>query len=175
MEGFCIASATPVDRKRTAKIFVNSLKGIYHDKMLGNATKNFADMVVSGELIESSIKSGLVEDNSSSKKTGSGKKKEREAQAVYGEFQPNYTPYSFYPGYAPYYPSINNVAHNPYVYCRRQILSGLLCSFSFWASGPFVTSFEFGPRTLSFLFIYLFYWVFESFCISYLFCVYFRI
>ena len=33
--------------------------------------------------------------------------------------------------------------------CRRPILSGLLCSFSFWTSGPFVTSFEFGPRTLS--------------------------
>ena len=84
--------------------------------MLGNATKNFADMVVFGELIESSIKNGLVEDNSSSKKTGSGKKKEGEAQAVHGEFQSNYAPYSFYPGYAPYYQSINNVAHNPYVY-----------------------------------------------------------
>ena len=46
----------PLTEKETAKIFVNSLKGIYHDKMLGNATKNFADMVVSGELIESSIK-----------------------------------------------------------------------------------------------------------------------
>ena len=69
----------PLTEKETAKIFVNSLKGIYHDKMLGNATKNFADMVVSGEIIESSIKNGLVEDSSSSKKTGSGKKKEREA------------------------------------------------------------------------------------------------
>ena len=49
--------------RETIKIFVNSLKGIYHDKMLENATKNFADMVVSGELIESSIKNGLVEDN----------------------------------------------------------------------------------------------------------------
>ena len=33
--------------------------------------------------------------------------------------------------------------------CRRLILSELLCLFSFWTSGPFVTSFEFGPRTLS--------------------------
>ena len=103
----------PLTERETTKIFVNSLIGIYHDKMLGNATKNFADMVVSGELIESSIKNRLVEYNSSSKKTGSGKKKEGEAQAVHGEFQLNYTPYSFYPGYAPYYPSINNVAHNP--------------------------------------------------------------
>ena len=78
--------------------------------------KNFADMVVSGELIESSIKNGLVEDNSGSKKMESTKKKEGEAQVVHVEFQPNYAPYSFYPGYAPYYPSVNNVAPNPYVY-----------------------------------------------------------
>ena len=31
-------------------------------------------------------------------------------------------------------------------FCRRLILFGLL---RFWASSPFVTSFEFGPRTLS--------------------------
>ena len=41
----------PLTERETTKIFVNSLKGIYHDKMLGNATKNFAAMVVSGELI----------------------------------------------------------------------------------------------------------------------------
>ena len=46
----------PLTERETTKIYVNSLKRIYHDKMLGNATKNFADMVVSGELIESSIK-----------------------------------------------------------------------------------------------------------------------
>ena len=103
----------PLTERETTKIFVNSLKGIYHDRMLGNVTKNFADMVVSRELIKSSIKNGLVEDNLGSKKTGSAKKKEGEAQAVHGEFQLNYAPYSFYPGYAPYYPSINNVAHNP--------------------------------------------------------------
>ena len=93
----------PLTERETTKIFVNSLKRIYHDKMLGNATKNFADMVVSREFIESSIKNGLVEDNSGSKKTGSVKKKEGEAQAVHVEFQPNYAPYSFYRGYAPYY------------------------------------------------------------------------
>ena len=36
--------------------------------------------------------------------------------------------------------------------CRRLILSGLLCLFSFSASGPFVTRFEFRPRTLSFFY-----------------------
>ena len=105
--------------------------------MLGNATKNFADMVVSGELIKSSIKNRLVEDNLSSKKTGSGKKKEGEAQAVYGEFQPNYTPYSFYPGYAPYYPSINNVTHNPYVYQpSKPVVSPTLAMNTAYATQP---------------------------------------
>ena len=33
--------------------------------------------------------------------------------------------------------------------CRCPILFGLLCLFSFWTSDPFLTSFEFGPRTLS--------------------------
>ena len=106
----------PLTEKETTKIFVNSLKGIYHDRMLGNATKNFADIVVSRELIESSIKNGLVEDNSGSKKTGSTKKKEGEAQAIHVEFQPNYTPYPFYSNYTPYYPSVNNVVPNTYVY-----------------------------------------------------------
>ena len=54
--------------------------------------------------------------------------------------------------------------------CRRPILFGLLCLFSFWASGLFVTSFEFGPRTLS---LFILFGYFESFSISYLFRVYF--
>ena len=53
-------------------------------------------------------------------------------------------------------------------HCRRRILSRLL--YFFWASGPFVTSFEFGSRTLS---LFLLYPVFESFCVSYLFHDYF--
>ena len=60
--------------------------------------------------------------------------------------------------------------------CRRLILSGLLCLFSFWASGPFVTSFEFRPRilpvfTLSSLWVVL-YFVFLSlsFVVKYFSC-----
>ena len=58
--------------------------------------------------------------------------------------------------------------------CKRLILSELLWLFSFWASGPFVTSFEFGPRTLSFSFIiYQDFEPLSSFWISHLFRVYF--
>ena len=37
--------------------------------------------------------------------------------------------------------------------CRRLILSGLLCLFLFWASGPLVTSFELGLEPRPFYFI----------------------
>ncbi|XP_039033318.1 uncharacterized protein LOC120169175 [Hibiscus syriacus] len=45
-------------------------KAPYLGHLLGNATKNFADLVISGELIENAIKSGKIEavDGSSSKK-----------------------------------------------------------------------------------------------------------
>ena len=75
---------SPLTERETTKIFVNSLKGIYHDKMLGNATKNFVDMVVSKELVQSFIKNGLVEDNSGSKKARSVKKKRRSSSRPCG-------------------------------------------------------------------------------------------
>ena len=114
--------------------------------MLGNVTKIFANMVVFRELIESSIKNRLVEDNSSSKKMGSVKKKEGEAQAVHVEFQSNYAPYSFYPCYAPYYPSINNVAHNPYVYQpSKPVVSPTLAMNPAYATQPQQNN-QFGNR-----------------------------
>ena len=58
---------------------------------MGNANKNFAAMVVYGELMDSAIKSEKMEDNSSSRKAIPTKKKEGETQAVYTGFQPNYT------------------------------------------------------------------------------------
>ena len=69
----------PLTERETTKVFVNSLKRIYHDKMLGNATKIFTDMVVFGELIESFIKNRLMEDNLGFKNAGLDKKKDGEA------------------------------------------------------------------------------------------------
>ena len=83
---------------------------------MGNATKNFAVMVVFKELIESAIKKRLLEDNLGFKKAGSIKKNEGKAQALHVRFQPSYAFYPFYPDYASYYPSFNNMALNPYVY-----------------------------------------------------------
>ena len=41
--------------------FINTLKGHYYDKLMGNATRNFADLVMSGEMVETAIKSGKVD------------------------------------------------------------------------------------------------------------------
>ena len=58
--------------------------------------------------------------------------------------------------------------HN--IYVDAQFCPGYFVYFHFWASGPCVTSFEFGPRNLSFSF-YLFCQFFKSLCASYLFHV----
>ena len=41
--------------------FINTLKGHYYDKLMENATRNFADLVISGEMVETTIKSGKVD------------------------------------------------------------------------------------------------------------------
>ena len=66
------------------------------------------------------------------------------------------------PGYTP--PYAPNV-------CRRPILSELLCLFSFWASGPFVTSSNLGLEPC----LLLIYRVVESFSISYFISYLFRV
>ena len=58
--------------------------------------------------------------------------------------------------------------------CRRPILSGLLCLFSFLGLRPICGEFRISASNLIlfFLLIYLSYRVFESFYFSYLFCIY---
>ncbi|XP_039056886.1 uncharacterized protein LOC120200003 [Hibiscus syriacus] len=61
----------PLLEKEATVIFVNNtLKAPYLGHLLENATKNFVNLVISGELIENAIKSGKIEavDGSSSKK-----------------------------------------------------------------------------------------------------------
>ena len=48
--------------KETMMLFVNTLKAPYYDKMVGNTIKNFVDMVISRKMIESTIKSGKIEE-----------------------------------------------------------------------------------------------------------------
>ena len=88
--------------------------------MVGNANKSFVDMVVSRNLIESTIKGKKLktEDSLSSKKRGHAKKKEKDTQAVFlgNQLNESYALYSVYRTYSPYYPTINNVTPTPYFY-----------------------------------------------------------
>ncbi|XP_016702318.1 uncharacterized protein [Gossypium hirsutum] len=62
-------------------LFVNTLKAPFITHMLGSATKNFADIVMSGEMIESAVKSGKIDVGDNSRRQNS-KKKESEVNNV---------------------------------------------------------------------------------------------
>ncbi|XP_052481147.1 uncharacterized protein LOC128035445 [Gossypium raimondii] len=85
-------------------------------QLVGSATKDFADIVIFGELIENVVKSGRMEGPESSKRAVPAKKKEAEAQMVGTESQctpnpypaqsrPHYRPPSnfYFPPQGPYY------------------------------------------------------------------------
>ncbi|KAK5824387.1 hypothetical protein PVK06_019159 [Gossypium arboreum] len=63
-------------------LFINTLKAPFYDKLVGSATKDFADIVISGELIENTVKSGRMEGQESSIRVAPMKKKELEAHTV---------------------------------------------------------------------------------------------
>ncbi|XP_017972497.1 PREDICTED: uncharacterized protein LOC108661122 [Theobroma cacao] len=106
----------PLTEKETTVMFVNTLRAPYYKRLIGSATKNFADMVISREMIETAIKQGKIEggDVAHMKKGRTFKKKEREAQAItLGQPQGgSYNPYQPYPPY----PYVNNASQSPYLY-----------------------------------------------------------
>ncbi|KAH1039107.1 hypothetical protein J1N35_040850 [Gossypium stocksii] len=57
----------PLTKTEIAVLFISTLKAPLYDKLVGSATKDFADIVISGELIENAIKSGRMEGPESSK------------------------------------------------------------------------------------------------------------
>ena len=64
--------------KETTVLFIGTLKRIYYSKMVRNTSKTFANMVLSGEMIEIALKSGKIYDPLSAKTGVVGKKKEAE-------------------------------------------------------------------------------------------------
>ena len=77
---------------------------------------------------------------------------------------------TLHPFVCPAHESLKSVHLRSRLPVDAQFCPGYCAYFLFWALGPFVMNFKFGPRTLS---VYLLCWVFESFCFSYLFRVYF--
>ena len=50
--------------KELNKMFLNTLKATYYNRMVGNSNTNFSDMVSTGEMIESGVKLGKIEGRS---------------------------------------------------------------------------------------------------------------
>ena len=47
--------------KELNKMFLNTLKTPYYDRMIGNSNTNFSDVVSAGEMIESGVKLSKIE------------------------------------------------------------------------------------------------------------------
>ncbi|KAA3481161.1 hypothetical protein EPI10_021549 [Gossypium australe] len=54
--------------KETTMLFINTLKAPFINHMLGGATKSFSDIVMSGEMIEKTIRCGKIEAGESAKR-----------------------------------------------------------------------------------------------------------
>ena len=66
--------------KELNKMFLNILKALYYDRMIGNSNNNFSDVISVGEMIENRVKLGMVKNTEAKKPTP--KKKEGETHAV---------------------------------------------------------------------------------------------
>ncbi|XP_017974534.1 PREDICTED: uncharacterized protein LOC108661595 [Theobroma cacao] len=109
----------PLIEKETTVMFVNTPRAPYYERLVGSAIKNFTDMVILGEMIETAIKQKKIEggDTANTKKWGTFKNSEGETQAIISR-QPqggSYNPYQPYPPY-PYYPVVNNTSQRAYLY-----------------------------------------------------------
>ena len=66
--------------KEVNKMFLNTLKAPYYDRMIGNSNKDFSDVVSAGEMIETGVKQGKIEVAEAKKQFP--KKKEGETHVI---------------------------------------------------------------------------------------------
>ena len=66
--------------KELNKMFLNTLKAPYYDRMIGNSNTNFSNVVSTGEMIESGVKLDKIESTKAKKPTL--KKKEGKTHAI---------------------------------------------------------------------------------------------
>ena len=92
----------PLTDKELNKMFLNTLKEPYYDRMIENSNKDFSDVVFAGKMIENGVKLEKIE-NTKTKKPAF-KRKERETHTVSYQrraYNPSYPPQQNY-GYQPY-------------------------------------------------------------------------
>ena len=57
----------PLTNKEVNKMFFNTLKTSYYDRMIGNSNKDFSDVVSVEEMIENRVKLGKIENTETKK------------------------------------------------------------------------------------------------------------
>ena len=65
----------PMTDKELNKMFFNTLKAPYYDRMIGNSNTNFLDVVFVGEMIKNEVKVGKIESIEAKKPTLRRKRK----------------------------------------------------------------------------------------------------
>ena len=70
----------PMADKELNKIFLNTLKEPYYDRMIGNSNKDFSNVVSTGEMIEAGVKQGKIEVSEAKRQIP--KRKEEETHVV---------------------------------------------------------------------------------------------
>ena len=77
----------PLVENEITMLFLNTLQEPYYDRLLPSATRNFADMIMAGNLVDHAIKNKKINVGENSfKSKGKGnfaKKKEGETQALF--------------------------------------------------------------------------------------------
>ena len=88
--------------KELNKMFLNTLKAPYYDRMIRNSNKKISDVVSTGEMIEVRVKQGKIESAEAKKSIPNRKKGEAHAMSYQGSaYNPSYPPQQNN-GYQPY-------------------------------------------------------------------------
>ncbi|KAA3460861.1 hypothetical protein EPI10_027482 [Gossypium australe] len=74
MEGSRHTSSTTSPREGNYHAFINTLKAPFITHIIGSTTKNFADIVMAGEMIENAIRGGKIEAGETTKRSTPRKK-----------------------------------------------------------------------------------------------------
>ena len=92
----------PLTEKELNKMFLNTLKVPYYDRMIGNSNKDFSDVVSAGEMIEVGVKQGKIEIAEAKKPILKRKEGEIHTVSYQGKaYNPSYPPQQNY-NYQPY-------------------------------------------------------------------------
>ncbi|XP_017644328.1 uncharacterized protein LOC108484966 [Gossypium arboreum] len=78
----------PLLEKETTMLFINTLKVLFINHMLGSATKSFADIVMFGEMIKNAIRCGKIETGESTRRSAPKKKENKVSNVSSGYSKP---------------------------------------------------------------------------------------